>query len=268
MFFSISKILGVLASPLNLCVVLLLGGLFVRIVLWRRGGHILMGAGILWLVLFGVLPVGHNIMVQLEGRFARPRDMPATVDGIIVLGGSLNVEVTEIRRTASLNNSAERILAGVELSRRYPDAALVFSGGDGRLMGEGDYAEQTYIEEVLHQVGFDTAPVLFETDSRTTYENLRNSLRQFEPEADGTWVLVTSAWHMPRAAAVMRSMDWPGTVIYWPVDYRTDGETKYLPSSFDTVSNMDKSSIALHEVLGWLTYRLTGRINAKGEKQQ
>jgi hypothetical protein len=63
----------------------------------------------------------------------------------------------------------------------------------------------------------------------------------------------------------MHSMGWPGKVIYWPVDFRTDGKKRIVPPDLDVLSNMDKASIALHERLGWVTYRLTGRINPRGE---
>ena len=114
-------------------------------------------------------------------------------------------------------------------------------------------------------IGADTRPVFFEDESRNTHENIVMTMRLLQPQPDETWVLITSAWHMPRAAAVMHSMGWPGRVLYWPVDYRTGGRLLWWPERFDVTDNMDKAALALHELAGWLTYRLTGRINPRGE---
>ena len=267
MFFGLSKILGVLASPLNLAMVLIVGGIIAGLVL-RRAGRFLLWAGIGLFIGFGLLPAGHNMMTGLEARFTppSPQDMPPDLDGILVLGGAFNMDVAAARSTPALNAAAERLVAGVELGRRYPEAVLVFSGGNNALLKDGTMVpESVWTEQFMQEVGFDHRHVFFEEDSRNTHENLRYSMALAMPQPDETWVLVTSAWHMPRAAAVMQSMGWPGKVIYWPVDFRTDGRKRILPPDLDVLSNMDKASIALHERLGWVTYRLTGRINPRGE---
>lgn len=267
MFFALSKILGVMASPLNLAMILIAGGMLLSLLL-RRTGRFLMGVGIAVFIAFGLLPVGHNMIVGLEDRFAPPaaQAMPADLDGILVLGGAFNMDVSAARGLPALNPAAERLVAGVELGRRYPEAVLVFAGGSNALLHDGTVVpESVWTEQFLESVGFDRSHVFFEEESRNTHENLRFAMMLALPQPDETWVLVTSAWHMPRAAAVIHSMGWPGKVIYWPVDFRTDGEMRISPPDLDVLSNMDKASIALHERLGWLTYRLTGRINPRGE---
>ena len=270
MFFSLSKILGVLASPLNLAMVLIVGGLLVYLVL-RRTGRALAWTGVAVFVAFGLLPLGHNMMVGLEKTFSAPaaQTMPADLDGILVLGGAFNMDVATARGAPALNAAAERLVAGVQLGRRYPEAVLVFAGGNNTLLNDGTMVpESVWTEQFMESVGFDRNHVFFEEESRNTHENIRFAMKLAMPQPDETWVLVTSAWHMPRAAAVMQSMGWPGKVIYWPVDFRTDGKKRTVPPDLDVLSNMDKASIALHERLGWVTYRLTGRINPRGEGLQ
>lgn len=262
MFFVLSKILGVLASPLNLAIILILGGGLLSL-LARRPGQFVAGLGVGIFVAFGIMPVGHNMMAGLEAKFAAPLPMamPETIDGILVLGGAFNMDVSAARGVPALNAAAERLLAGVELARRYPDAALVFSGGSHTLRHGDAATEAQWTKDFLQSIGFDSAQAQFEEKSRNTYENLSLSKELLKPQAGQTWILVTSAWHMPRAAAVMQSVGWQGHVIFWPVDFRTDGLIRILPPDLDVASNMDKTSIALHERLGSLTYRLTGRIN-------
>lgn len=100
---------------------------------------------------------------------SRP-DLPEAVDGIILLGGSVHTEMTADRGQPVLNGAAERITEFVKLARRYPDAQLVFTGGSGFVFS-GDLRETDVIAEVLDGLGFDISRILFERDSRNTYEN-------------------------------------------------------------------------------------------------
>ncbi|MBU0858693.1 MAG: YdcF family protein, partial [Alphaproteobacteria bacterium] len=221
--------------------------------------------GFFLLLVLGVLPLGHNILVKLEQHIQPPATMPADIGGILVLGGSLDTGVSGARNMPALNGAADRVLAGVTLAQRYPEAVLVFSGGNNNLSG-GGAPETLYVHQLLNDIGYDTRSVFFEDESRNTHENIVFTRKLLMPQPEETWILVTSAWHMPRAAAVMHSMGWPGKVLFWPVDYRTDGVARAWPPAFDVADNMDKTALALHEGIGWLTYRLTGRINPRGEK--
>lgn len=264
MFYILSKMAAIVLAPLNLVFLLLAGGAVMWRV-WPRVATMLGACGFLLLLALGVFPVGHNMLVTLEGRLPAPQNMPARVHGILVLGGAVDTRVSAARGVVALTGAAERIFAGVELSRTYPEAVLAYSGGDNE-GGGANNPEAPYIEAMLNRAGIDTRHVFFEDESRNTHENIVNAMRLFMPQPDETWVLVTSAWHMPRAAAVIHSMGWPGKVVYWPVDYRTDGKKRMLPRTLDVRDNMNKAAIALHERWGWLVYRLTGRINPRGEK--
>src|SRR5262249_6397639 len=58
--------------------------------------------------------------------------------GIVVLGGAITPDVAMARDGVALNEAAERMTAAVELARRYPDARIIFSGGEGNLLYGGD----------------------------------------------------------------------------------------------------------------------------------
>jgi uncharacterized SAM-binding protein YcdF (DUF218 family) len=230
----------------------------------RRPGQIMIGAGFFLLLILGVLPLGHNMLVKFEQHIQPPVTLPADIDGILVLGGALDTDISAARNMPALNAAADRVMAGIALAQRYPEAVLVFSGGNNSLRS-GGAPETLYVHQMLDDIGYDTRAVFFEDESRNTHENIVFTRRLLMPQPEETWILVTSAWHMPRAAAVMHSMGWPGKVLFWPVDYRTDGVARAWPLKFDVDDNMDKTSLALHEAIGWLTYRLTGRINPRGE---
>jgi hypothetical protein len=99
-----------------------------------------------------------------------------------------------------LGEAAERMTVPVGWLRQHPNLALVFSGGEGRLLATGvpeaDLAKVFYQEQ-----GVDMSRVTLEGGSRTTRENARQVAALLGPRCQEPWLLVTSAWHMPRAMA-------------------------------------------------------------------
>lgn len=260
MDFIASKVLLALALPGNLLTLLLLGGcalLFRPGEGARRAGRRIVALTTVSFLAFTVLPVADWLALPLENRFPRPA-LPDHVDGIIVLGGAVNPALAAARGEPSVNEAAERVLAFADLGRRYPDAKLVFTGGSGSLL-EGRYREGAAMRAALEQAGLDTGRVLFETESRNTWENVRFSRRLVGPKAEETWLLVTSAWHMPRAVGLFRQAGWP--VTPYPVDHRTRGDGKpYL--IFDLGEGLDSATPVLKEWAGLAAYRLMGRTDA------
>lgn len=200
------------------------------------------------------LPVGSLFLVPLEERFPRPAELPAEIAGIVVLGGSVNLPVSEARRTVALGEAAERLTAAVALARHYPDAKLWFSGGTNRLQpGEAMEADEARV--FFSEMGLGADRVILEAAARTTYENAERLAAMARPTADGgAWLLVTSANHMPRSVGVFRKIGWP--VIAYPVDYRTTGRFAIgEPRFIGELANLDS---ALHEWVGLVAYRLLG----------
>ncbi len=86
-------------------------------------------AVLLFCLLF--LPVDQILARPLENAYPRP-SLPAHVDGIVVLDGSMNGRVFADRGVPGQTETPLRLLAGADLARRFPDAKLVFSGVVGR----------------------------------------------------------------------------------------------------------------------------------------
>ena len=250
MSFVLSKLAWLVLQPSNL---LLLGLLSAVLLNWRR---LLLGL-LLLLAVVVVLPVGLWLQRPLEDRFVRPAELPAEIAGIIVLGGAQDQAVTEARGTLALTGAAERMVEGLALAYRYPEARLVFSGGSGRLF-PGDASESTVNERFIELMRLDPARVVLEDRSRNTWENARFSRELIEPQAGETWLLVTSAAHMPRSMGIFRRIGWP--VVPWPVDYRTGDDGPMLQTEVsDRLTQLDD---AAREWLGLLAYRLMSRTDA------
>ncbi|MBL8640512.1 MAG: YdcF family protein [Alphaproteobacteria bacterium] len=259
MFFYLSKILWAILSPLTLIALIICGGYVLRS---RKIGRGVMGVGIALLILSGFCPIGYNMLVYLENQTSQrsmlSSRLPAHVNGIIVLGGAVEVETSVARGQVQLNEHAPRLTEMIRLARQYPTAKIVLSGGNGRLRDVGS-SEALQSKRFLQTIGFDTTRLTLEDKSRNTYENCIFSKAMVGPKPQEVWILVTSAFHMPRAQAVFESQDWP--IMAYPAGYLTAGAYKLSPN-LDVLENMYTLQIALKEMIGIMAYTLTGKIHA------
>lgn len=255
MFFSFSKIFWLLASPLNLVFLLIFGGGLLSL-FYNNIGRAIMILGMVIFAVIGFLPIGNNLLVVLERQYERPQEMPDRLAGIIVLGGSFVADVGGARNIPALNENAERVLDGLTLADNYKNALLIFSGGSGKLINN-NRSEATDVELFLKQLGYPMERVILESESRNTYENIRETRNLLIPQPEEKWLLVTSAYHMPRAAGVVKALLWDN-VQAWPTDYRTTGKFKWKPD-FNILGNFYDFHIAMHEILGLIAYKYSGK---------
>jgi uncharacterized SAM-binding protein YcdF (DUF218 family) len=255
LLFVLSKIFWRLVEPdLLLLAVVALGLTIGATTRWARAGMRIAVTGTSLLLAIAFLPTDAWLMGPLENRFPPVRDMPAHVDGIIALGGAIDPERTEAHGIPSLNDEAERVTTFVTLARRYPTAKLVFTSGSAFVFAdhpkEADAAKRLFAD-----LGMDTTKIIFERESRNTYENAIFSKPLADPKPGETWILVTSAWHMPRAVGIFRRAGW--SVLPWPVAYKSGGA--YDPNLADNLADLER---AAHEWLGLVAYCLLGRTDA------
>jgi uncharacterized SAM-binding protein YcdF (DUF218 family) len=257
MFYYASKILWILAQPSNLLLLLVVAG---ALALWlerRRLAAWLLYPGAALLLITGLLPVGEWLMAPLENRFPMLAEPPDRVDGIVVLGGAIDLAVAGSRGLVAFTEGAERNVALLELAKRHPDAKLLFSGGRGEILGAG-LTEADVIRAFARQHELD-GRVILEDRARNTYENAVLSKPLAAPAPGERWLLVTSASHMPRAVGVFRQAGWP--VIPYPVDYRTRAGIE-VPAIPDAAKRWVELDDATKAWVGLVAYWLTGRTSA------
>jgi len=253
MSFIASKLFWWAANPGNVLLALLCLGVLALLLGRRRLGTGLVSIVALLGLAVTVLPVGSWLLLPLENRFPTPA-LPAHVDGIVVLGGAIDPVLSAARHQPILTESAERLFAFVVLARRYPDARLLFTGGSASLVDDAE-READVARTVFAAVGLDVGRIVFERDSRNTYENAVDGKRVAEPKPGEAWVLITSAYHMPRAVGCFRAQGW--RVIPYPVDYGTGPHGN--PPTFSLLGGLDEVHWALREWLGLAFYALSGR---------
>jgi uncharacterized SAM-binding protein YcdF (DUF218 family) len=241
-------------QPGNLLMLCLLAGILLFLVSRSRRGKSLVGMSALGFLLLAVAPIGPAMLFALEGRFPRPHSMPEKVDGIIILGGAVDPALSRSYGETVFNSAVTRVLAGVALGRRYPDAKLALVSGEGAFFPVGFSEAQATLSFVLGE-GIARSRVVLEERSRSTHENAVYAKEMMRPAPDETWVLVTSAYHIPRAVACFEAVGWP--VIPYPVDFRIDPETG-LRANFNLLDGLSTGTLAGKEWVGLVGYRLMG----------
>lgn len=256
MLFVLSKVLGFVLQPSNAVALLCFAGVVLLVLGWQRAGTRTVAAGVAGLLLFGFTPVGNVLLLTLSERFPAWQTTGPAPDGIIVLGGAIDPDISAKRGTVAFGSSAGRIVAMLDLARRFPDAKIVFSGGNANLLTPGA-PEAEFAGRLLRDFGIEAHRVTLEARSRTTDENARFSRDLLAPKAGERWLLVTSAFHMPRAIGAFRAAGF--AVEAYPVDWRTRGWADAAWPVARLSLGLARSDAAVHEWIGLLAYRLTGR---------
>jgi uncharacterized SAM-binding protein YcdF (DUF218 family) len=255
MFFFVSKVLGFFAAPSNLLLCLAFGGAALSYTRWRRGGRRIVLGSLVVIAVAGLSPFGNWLIAPLENRFPRWEENGRIPDGVVVLGGALSPDLAGSRGAPDLNEAADRITAALELARRYPTMRIVYSGGDAGLVLElGVEADQA--ADLLVRLGLPRERLVVEARSRNTSENAAYSKALAEPKAGERWLLVTSAYHMPRSIGIFRKAGF--TVEAYPVDWRTTTDHPNRP--FDEISKgLRRTDTACREWVGLFAYWLFGK---------
>ena len=258
MFFVLSKVFWFFIQPLNLSLFLLLVGVVALVAGWRRLSIAGCVSGFLILALAAWTSIGAMMLTPLEERFQRPA-VPEKVDGIVVLGGGLEGAINLARGGYEMNSAGDRFVETAVLARRFPDAKVVVSGGVGTLILEGEGDADT-AERLLSALGVARERMVLENKSRDTYENAIFTKQLVSPKPGETWLLITSAFHMPRSMALFRKADFD--VLPWPVDYRTSGREGVGLMRDNPQDSLQNTSLAIREWLGLIAYWLSGRIDS------
>lgn len=258
MFFVLSKVAWYLVQPLVVVLLAIAVGLLAVAFRFTRTGLALAGIGFAVLALASLTPAGLLMMNVLEERVPRP-ELPERIAGIVVLGGAFDTRIARTRNEPELNDAADRITAALALSRIYPEARVIFSGGSAAILAE-DIPESIPAREMFLALGLSEDRLILEEASRNTWENAVYSLELAAPQPGETWLLVTSAFHMPRSVGCFRQAGFD--VLPYPVDYRTPAGSDVWQPSSATIRNVEKVHFAIREYIGLAAYWMTGRTDA------
>jgi uncharacterized SAM-binding protein YcdF (DUF218 family) len=205
---------------------------------------------------FGYTPFSNFLLNKIED-FIKPSKYPVQqLTGVIILGGSFDLELeSKERNEVLLNSSAERLTKALEIYKKNPRLLILFSGASNKIKpigwSESDMAKKFFLEQ-----GVRVDNLIFENKSRNTFENISYS-KDIIKNNKGTWGLITSASHMPRSYFGFKKQG----LILEPIsaDYRT-GTSSIFWINFDIKKGLENWNIILHEVVGIFYYKITGKI--------
>jgi uncharacterized SAM-binding protein YcdF (DUF218 family) len=256
MYFLASKIIGFFVVPTNFILTLTVCGLLLWRTRFATSGRRIVIASIILLLVVGASPLGTALLLPLENRFQPWDSSRGAPTGIIVLGGIINPEISVQRGEISLDEASERIIAVVELYHRYPNVRIVFAGGSANVIFHAP-PESEFAARFLVNLGIPRERVELESSSRNTRENAVNTMQLVMPKPGERWLLITSAYHMPRAIGLFRKVGFP--VEAYPVDWQTGGWSDLATMSFSFLGETKYFDSAVHEWAALMFDWLSGR---------
>lgn len=258
MFFFLSKTVGIILMPTNFLIGIGLVGALLLATRFARLGRKLMIVSVALLAICGFSPLGYWLLYPLETRFPPWDARQGAPDGIIVLGGSIDTDLSATHGGAVVRTTADRIIAAAALAHQYPNARILFTGGSANLISD-DAREADYAAALFESLGIARARLMMERRSRNTQENAEFSRAMVAPKSGERWLLVTSAFHMPRSVGLFRKAGF--NVEPYPVDWRLGEGGDLLTFSPMANEGLARTEVALHEWLGLVAYRASGKID-------
>jgi uncharacterized SAM-binding protein YcdF (DUF218 family) len=258
--FWLKKVVSFWLMPLPLCLALLVVGLVLMVLAGRRrSGLSLISLATLLLLLLSTNVVSTWLTHPLEARFSPipevlpNQPLPASIAGcaFIAVLGSGHSDIPGASATGRLSTAGlARIVEGVRLMRLLPDAKLIVSG-PGRPFG---HTHASVLASAALSLGADEKRVILLETAKDTEEE---SIAVATIAAGAKTAVVTSAWHMPRAAALFGKAG--VNFVACPADFasRSDGHFHWWDVRIDSES-LERSTLGVHEELGLLWLRLRG----------
>jgi uncharacterized SAM-binding protein YcdF (DUF218 family) len=256
LFFVLSKTLGQMLLPANFLIGLGVLGAILLATRFASQGRKLMVAAVLLLAICGFSPLGNWVLYPLESRFPPWDAARGAPDGMVVLGGSIEADLSVAHGLAVTSGGADRVIAAAALAHRYPKARIIYSGGSSKLIFD-DAREADYATALFESLGVSRERLTMERRSRNTQENAEFSKALAAPKNGERWLLVTSAYHMPRSVGLFRKAGF--VVEPYPVDWRVGGRADLLNLPTFSIEGLAKVDAGTREWMGLVAYWISGK---------
>src|SRR5258706_13107596 len=240
--------------PTNLLIGVGIAGAIMLATRFASLGRKLLVVSVALLAICGFSPLGNWLLYPLESRFPSWDAVRGAPDGIVVLGGSIDPDLSIAHGGPVVRAAADRLIAAAALALQYPNARIIFSGGSANLISN-DEKEADYAVSVFESLGISGERLIMERRSRNPQENAEFSKAIAAPKGGERWLLVTSAFHMPRSVGLFRKTGF--AVEPYPVDWRVGGPADLLSFSILPTGGLDRTDIGVREWMGLAVYRIS-----------
>lgn len=254
MFFILSKILIFLIRPINWVFGLLILALLSKKDRQRKR--------LLWyaLGLFFIFSNGFlsNLMYhwwEANPEYNWEKEKPYEVG--ILLGGYTDLTIVPADDRQNFSPYANRFVNALEIYRKGYFKNWLLTGGSGKLLGE-EKNEAEEMKQFLIRLGVPDSVIWIENQSRNTRENALFTQKYLsEKAAEARCLLITSAWHMPRAKACFDKVGLSTTAYY--ADYNSK-QIVWTPDAwlFPSAAALDDWNFLIKEWVGYIVYWLKG----------
>lgn len=236
------QLVSLLSKPLVIAAVLGLVASICRLGGRRRAAAWLLVGATMIVYLGATGWVGDSLLGPLERQYPALQDGSLPKVGCVVVLGTRYVPHDGIPVTAALDEDGlVRIAEGVRLARRLGAVRLVVSGW----APSGEVPVALGYAKFVRESGVDEASIVVLSGSLDTGAEARSVATLI---GAAPFILVTSAYHMPRA---MRLMERAGEhAIPDPTGQRVDRSHSGWGDLVPTASGLSKTEHALHEYLG------------------
>ena len=259
MFFALSKTIGYLLLPSNFLIGLGLLGALLLLTRFARAGRRLIVTALVLLAICAYSPLANFLLYPLEQRFPKWVSSRGDPDGIIVLGGPLDADLSSAHGVPVIVGAADRLISAATLAHRYPNARIIYTGGSPNLL-HNDAKEADYATALFQGLGIAKSRLTMERQARNTKENAEFSRDIAKPKPGERWLLVTSAFHMPRSVGLFRKAGF--AVEAYPVDWKVGTKEDLLRYFIVANNGLELVDIGVREWLGLIAYRLAGSTDA------
>ena len=220
----------------------------------RRWSPRLTGLALILMIAVFVAPAGFWLIRPLEARLPPTAPPPGGPTDIVMLAGGERLGLSARHARLELGEHGERMIEAAAQARRFPAARLWAVGGASPWPGGPKDVDWTTREWA--RLGIEPARIAMVQDTADTCGNAQGIRRRLQPGA--RVLLVTSAFHMPRAVACLRAQGiepWRAAADHqsWP------GATLADAFDVDWLFNARRVNLALHEWTGLAWYWFTGR---------
>jgi uncharacterized SAM-binding protein YcdF (DUF218 family) len=185
--------------------------------------------------------------------------IPKRFDAIVILGGGAVGKGTLRPSDQLMSLGMERTICGTELYTQGFAPRLLVAGGDGTIFGPGPI-EAFEMQKLAKRLGVPEGAIVLDTESRSTYENAVQAKRILGPVSV---LLVTSASHVPRAAALFRKQGFHVTAYPCGFLVKDQPGGRWDGNPFDLIPSAEalhRSAIAISEIAGIVVYSAIGKI--------
>ena len=235
------KIIPLLTSPLFAVIILVLWGIYFNS---KRASLLAIS-----ILVFCSLPVLSNKLISnLEKDYTlAPISSANKADAIVVLSGMIQTVEGTNGLVYELGEAADRIFAGIDLIKEEKAPVLILTGG--KLPWSIGKPEGNYLKEICLKYGLSSETVHITKNVQNTDQEAK-AVAKFLKKEDSNIILVTSAFHMPRAKKVFEAA---GVVVApFPVDFRSPNKKITIIDFIPSAEALHNNSFFVRELIGRL----------------